>query len=333
MLKLAHIEHLWAFVVLAIIVLLFLLYLLSRVQKIKKIGNKLLVERLSLNYSLPRKIIKFLLVTVAISALIIAWANPLIGTKFEKVKREGIDVIFAIDVSKSMNAEDLAPNRILKAKQIVSKMIDEMSDDRVGLIVFAGNAYLQMPVTVDYSGAKMYLKNIDTEMVPKQGTAIGEAIKLALKSFDEQSEGYKTLVIISDGEDHEGDAEDMIALAQEQGVTIHTIGVGSSKGAPIPDGKNGEFKKDMNGNIVMSKMNEDMLKNLAKQGKGAYFNANEPQLTENLLLAFNGQEGRMIDEKVFTSYTNHFPLFLSIALVLLFIEFLVSESKSKLFGW
>lgn len=332
MLKLAHTDHLWALLLLAFLILLFAAYLISRVRKFKKIGNVDLVKRLSSNASLPRKIIKFSLYSIAFISLVIAWANPLIGTKYEKVKREGIDVMFAIDVSKSMNAQDVAPSRLLKAKQIVSNLIDKMSDDRIGLIVFAGNAYLQMPITVDYSGARMYLKTVNTEMVPKQGTAIGQAVNLAMKSFDEESEGYKTLVIISDGEDHDSDAIASIEEAVKQGITVHTIGVGSEQGGPIPENSQGEFKKDQDGNIVLSKMNEEMLRDLAKEGNGSYFNASEGNLSEELLLAFSGQEGRMIDEKVFTSYKNHFPIFLGIAFVLFFLEFNISESKSNIFG-
>ena len=276
---------------------------------------------------------KFILIAIAFVSLIIAWANPLLGTKYESVKREGIDVIFAIDVSKSMDAKDVIPSRMLKAKQLVSNTIDEMSNDRIGLIVFAGNAYLQMPVTVDYSGAKMYLKTINTNMAPKQGTAISEAINLAINSFDEEAEAYKTLVLISDGEDHDGDAEAMIAQAKEQGIIVHAIGVGSDQGAKIPIDNSGNFKTDDNGEFVTTKLNEEMLEELANLGVGQYFNASTPDLSEKLILALKGQESRLIDEKVFTSFKNHFPLFLSIALALLFIEFLIPERKSKRLPW
>ena len=332
MIKLAEHQYLWALSLLAFLILLFVVYLINRKSKLRQLGNQELLTRLSAQASSPRKVLKFLLFALGFAALVVAWANPLIGTKYEKVKREGIDVMFAIDVSRSMNAKDLVPSRMLKAKQIVSNLIDEMSNDRIGLIVFAGNAYLQMPITVDYSGAKMYLKTVNTDMVPKQGTAIGEAVKLALDSYDEESEGYKTLVIISDGEDHDGDALAMVNKAQEQGVTVHTIGVGSDQGAPIPDGASGNFKKDAEGEIVLSKLNEDMLIGLAKTGNGSYFNAKNTDASEELLYALSGQEGRLIDEKVFTSYKNQFPIFLGIAFVLLFLEFLIAERKSEFLG-
>lgn len=333
MIKLAHNEHLWAFLLLAIVLLLFVTALLVGKKQRTRWGNEIFLKLLSPEYSLGIKNFKFTLIFLAIASLVIAWANPLLGTKYESVKREGIDVIFAIDVSKSMNAQDIIPNRMQKAKQLVSNMIDEMSNDRIGLIVFAGNAYLQMPVTVDYSGAKMYLKTINTDMAPKQGTAIGDAVKLAINSFDEEAEAYKTLVIISDGEDHDGDAESLIAEAREQGITVHTIGVGSSQGAKIPIDNSGNFKKDENGELVTTKLNEEMLKELADLGGGQYFNASEANLSDQLILALKGQEARMIDEKVFTSFKNHFPLFLSIALVLLFIDLLIPERKSQRLPW
>lgn len=276
------------------------------------------------------KNLKFTLIFIAFASLVIAWANPLLGTKYESVKREGIDVIFAIDVSKSMEAQDIIPSRMLKAKQLVSNAINQMSNDRIGLIVFAGNAYLQMPVTVDYSGAKMYLKTINTSMAPKQGTAISEAVNLAVNSFDEEAEAFKTIIIISDGESHDGDAETAIKQAKEQGIIVHTIGVGSSQGAKIPIDNLGNFKKDNNGEIVTTQLNATMLKELANLGGGNYFNASSSNLNEQLILALNGQEARMIDEKVFTSFKNHFPAFLGIALLLLLIEFLIPERKIQL---
>jgi len=333
MLKLAHNGHLWAFLLLAFLLLIFSFSLLSRRKYLLLFGKKSLMKKLMPESSAGFKNFKFVLVAVAFASLVIAWANPLIGTKYESVKREGIDVIFAIDVSKSMNAQDVIPSRILKAKQVVSNTISQMSNDRIGLIVFAGNAYLQMPVTVDYSGAKMYLKTINTDMAPKQGTAISEAINLAINSFDEKAEAFKTLVIISDGEDHDGDAEAMIVQAKEQGIILHTIGVGSAQGAQIPIDNNGNFKTDENGAPVTTKLNETMLKELSDLGGGQYFNASTPDLSEKLILALKGQEARFIDEKVFASFKNHFPVFLSIALALLLIEMLIPERKSKRLPW
>ncbi len=333
MLKLAHHNHLWAFALLAILLLAFAFFLVRRKQLFKLIGVEDLVDKLSASSNLTRRYIKFSLMLLGFSALIIAWANPLLGSKFEKVKREGIDVIFAMDVSKSMNAQDIVPSRMLKAKQIVSTVIDQMSNDRIGLIVFAGNAYLQMPVTVDYSGAKMYLKTINTDMVPRQGTAISEAIELAINSYDKDTEGYKTLVILSDGEDHDGDAEALAKEAKELGITIHTIGVGTQQASKIPMDKQGNYKKDSSGNEVTTRLNEEMLKELAKLGGGQYLSAASTDVYDDLLVVLNGQGGRMIDEKVYTSFKNHFPIFLIIGFIALCTEFLIGERKLKWLSW
>lgn len=333
MLKLAHNSHLWALVLPVILLVIFVIFLWKRKQIIARIGKYHLVKKLIPSSNIARSKLKFTLIFFAFASLIIAWANPLLGTKFENVKREGIDVIFALDVSKSMNAQDIVPSRMLKAKQIVSNVVDQMSNDRIGLIVFAGNAYLQMPVTVDYSGAKMYLKTINTDMVPRQGTAVSEAIQLAMDSYDEESEGYKTLVILSDGEDHDGDAIELAKEAKKMGITIHTIGVGTLQAAKIPIDNKGNFKKDNEGNEVTTKLNETMLKEIANIGDGDYLNAASPDVYEDILVILNGQEGRMIDEKVYTSFKNHFPTFLLIGFIALILEFIISERKLKWLSW
>ena len=329
----AHSNHLWAMGLLLVLVIMFIIYLARRKAVINKLGKPILINKLSQSSNIQRHYVKAVLWFIAFFSLVIAWANPLLGTKFEKVKREGIDVIFAIDVSKSMNAEDITPSRMLKAKQIVSNVIDGMSNDRIGLIVFAGNAYLQMPVTVDYSGARMYLKTINTDMVPRQGTAISEAIDLALKSFDAESQGFKTLVVLSDGESHDGDAEAMAERAREEGVVIHTIGVGTEQATRIPIDKQGNYKKDNQGEFVTTKLNEEMLQQIAEIGGGKYLNAASPDIYEDILLVLSAQEGRMIDEKVYTSFKNHFPIFLIIALVALLLEFLIRERKLNWLNW
>jgi len=332
MVKLAHNIHLWAFLLLAILVIVYAISLIYRAKLFTTIGKKQLIDKLTQNTSSTQKNIKFIIVLFALAFLIIAWANPLIGTKYEKVKREGVDIIFAIDVSKSMDAQDVAPSRMLKAQQLVNNIINKMTNHRVGLIVFAGKAYLQMPVTVDYSSSKMYLRTINTDMVPTQGTSIGEAVDLALKSFDQESDGYKTLIVISDGEEHDGNAEKMIDVAKKQGVKVFTVGVGSPEGGPIPIDNKGNFKKDSNGEIVQTKLNENMMSNLAKIGGGQYFNASQRNIDESIINAINQQEKRKIDEKVFTNFKNQFPLFLTIALILLFLDFIISERKIQLFN-
>lgn len=273
--------------------------------------------------------LKFGFIVVAFVLLVVGLANPKIGTKFETVKREGVDVMIAIDVSRSMNAKDIQPNRMLKARQFVSNLIGKMANDRIGLIVFAGNAYLQMPLTIDYSATKMFLKQVDTDLVPTQGTAIGDAIELAEKSYPKEQKNQKVLLIISDGENHEGDAEVAIAMAKKNGVKIITIGVGTEKGGPIPIGKNGQFKKDVDGNIIITKLNADMLKDLADDANGSYYNISEEKVTARIIDELGSLDGKVFEEKVITDYKQHFQLFLFIGLLVLIVEFMLSFRKSK----
>lgn len=304
-----------------------MLYLLKRKSVFDKLGKESLLYRLMPAFSKQSHLVKFILVAVAFVVLVIGWANPQIGTKYETIQREGVDVIVALDVSKSMLAKDVAPERLAKSKQFISNLIDRMAKDRVGLIVFAGNAYLQMPLTVDYSAGKMYLKNISTDMMPTQGTAIADAVNLAVRSFQQDEEKHKVLIIISDGEDHEGDADRAIADAVKQGVVVYTIGVGSDKGAPIPINNRGDFKKDNDGNIVLTKLNEKMLIEMAQAGKGKYFNIETPNLADKVTDEISAMEGKFIDEKVITDYKSQFPVFLSIAFVLLLLEWLIPYRK------
>lgn len=327
MLKFAHTYHFWALLLGGFLAIAAALYFINRKQKLRNAGNIALLERLMPATSSANKTIKIIIALIALVALTVAWANPLIGTKYEKVERNGADIMFAIDVSTSMNAKDIVPSRMLKAKQLISNLISSMSNDRIGLIVFAGNAYLQMPITVDYSGAEMYLKNVNTQMVPKQGTNIAEAIRLAINSFDEGNDKYRVLFIISDGEDHDSEALAMVKKARELGIIINTVGVGTDKPTTIPIDDKGNLKKDFDGNIVETQLNEDMLKELASEGGGKYFSAASLKINEQLLDNLSLQDKRKIDEKVFTSFKNHFPLFLGIAFILLLIEWLLPERK------
>lgn len=331
MLQWANEKHLWALLISLILIAAFIYQEIWRKNGLITWGKSNLLKAMMPSYSPFKKKLRFILPLIGFMSLVIAWANPLVGTKYETVKRKGIDVIFAIDISKSMEAEDVVPNRIRKAKQIISNTIDVMSNDRIGIIVFAGNAYLQMPVTVDYSGALMYLKTINTNMTAKQGTAIADAIDLAMQSFDDESEGFKTLVILSDGEDHDGNAISAAKLAAENGITIHTIGVGSDQAVPIPIDNKGSYKTS-NGEIIKTQLNEEMLKDLAIAGKGKYLQADEVTISEQLNDLLNLKEGREIEEKVITSYKNQFPWFLGIAFVLLFIDLLIKEKKWSWFS-
>lgn len=330
MLQFEHIEYwnlLWLLIPLTA---LFVWYILWKKKAVKLFAKETsLFSKLAVGQSNFKQYLKFFLVIFAFVALVVALVNPKIGTKFETVKREGVDVMIAVDVSKSMNATDVQPSRMLKARQFVSNLINEMSNDRIGLIVFAGNAYLQMPLTVDYSATKMFLKQINTDLVPTQGTAIGDAVELAERSYPKEQKNQKVLLVISDGENHEGNADDAIAEAKKNGIKVITIGVGTAKGGPIPIGNNGEFKKDSEGNIVVTKLNEDMLKDLAKEANGSYYHIDNSNITDQIIDELGSLDGKVFEEKVITDYKQHFQLFLLIAFVFLLIDFLISFRKSK----
>lgn len=330
MLKFEHIEYLHALWVLIPFIAFFVLYIFYRKKKQQAFATQTLFKRLAPFNASSKIYTKFSLYVLAYISLCVGLANPQIGTKFETVKREGVDVMIALDVSKSMDAKDTQPSRMQKARQFVSNLINKMSNDRIGLIVFAGNAYLQMPLTIDYSAAKMYLKQVNTDLIPNQGTAIGAAVNIAQKSYPENGDNQKVMLVISDGENHEGDAEKAIEEAKKNGIKVITIGVGTAEGAPIPLGRKGQFKKDNEGNIVTTKLNEEMLKNLANEANGTYYNIANNDAMSDIVASLGSLDGKVFEEKVITDYKDHFQIFLLIAILLLLIEFVISYKKSKI---
>ncbi len=330
MLKFEHIEYLHALWVLIPFIAFFVLYIFYRKKKQQAFATQTLFKRLAPFNASSKIYTKFSLYVLAYISLCVGLANPQIGTKFETVKREGVDVMIALDVSKSMDAKDTQPSRMQKARQFVSNLINKMSNDRIGLIVFAGNAYLQMPLTIDYSAAKMYLKQVNTDLIPNQGTAIGAAVNIAQKSYPENGDNQKVMLVISDGENHEGDAEKAIEEAKKNGIKVITIGVGTTEGAPIPLGRKGQFKKDNEGNIVTTKLNEEMLKNLANEANGTYYNIANNDAMSDIVASLGALDGKVFEEKVITDYKDHFQIFLLIAILLLLIEFVISYKKSKI---
>lgn len=330
--KFEHTKFLYGMLALLPLIALFIFYVVWRSSAFKKLGDNTLIQQLAPDRPHYKFIFKFLLLFLAFASLIIAIANPQIGTKFEKVKRSGVEIIIALDVSKSMMAEDLKPNRLERSKQFIARFIEKLQNDRIGLIVFAGKAYLQMPVTIDYSAAKLFLRNINTDMVSSQGTAIADAIELSQKSFDSKEKKYKVLVIISDGENHEGNVLEAVEAANEEGIRVYTIGVGSPKGAPIPQYKNGEqtdFKRDENGNIVLTKLNETALQQLAVQGDGKYYKLSSgSEEIENIIAEISGMEKKNLEEKMFTDYEDQFQYFILLAILFLVAEYFISDKKS-----
>lgn len=327
-----HPEHLYALIAIPFLVILFISLRRKRRKQLALIGDELLVARLMAETSTRKPVLRFTLFIIGITALILAWADPQIGSRLEEVKREGVDVIIALDVSNSMRAEDLQPNRLERAKQIISRLIDKLENDRIGMIVFAGQAYVQLPITTDYAAAKLFLSTIETNMVPTQGTAIGAAIDLALKSYTGNDNKHKSLIIITDGENHEDDAIESAREAAAQGVVIHTIGMGSPDGTPIPVGRgNGtaDFLKDNEGNTVVTRLDEITLQKIAAEARGTYIHSTASDDGLNTILNQIGKmEKKTFGTKQYTDYEDRFQYFLAIALLCLLAESMIGERKS-----
>lgn len=329
MFRFAHPQFLYLLLAAVPALLFFFWFLFWRSRAIKKFGYTALVMQLIPDYSSGKQVAKFLLLLFAYCFIVLGFANPQIGTKTEKVKRQGIDVIIAVDVSNSMMSEDVKPSRLERAKNFISNFIDNLSNDRLGMIVFAGKAYLQMPLTTDYSAARLYLRTINTSLVPSQGTNLAEAIQLADQSFMRGDSTHKALIIITDGEDNEGGVDDAVMQAVRNGVKVFTIGVGSENGAPIPIG--GDFKRDEDGNIVLSKLNEDMLRDVANNGKGKFYmlGSGDDEI-DAILKELKGISTKELEETVFTDFDDQFQWCLAIAAVLLLIEWWISERRFRL---
>ena len=290
--------------------------------------------KLSDNRSKRKEGIKLISLLLILSALILALVNPLVGSKLKTVKREGVDIVFAIDVSKSMLAEDVLPNRMEKAKKIVSETIGELVSDRVGLVVYAGNAYPQLPLTTDYSSARLFLKNVDSDLVPRQGTDVGSAIELALDYFQNVSEKKnQCIIVLSDGEDHEEGSIAAAEKAAEKGIIVHTIGLGTLGGGPIPIKKNGQvvsYKKDRKDQVVITKMDAQVMQKMAALGNGSFIDGS---ITEKVVEEIKNQLTKMekseSETEQFADYEDQFQWFLGIAVILLFLDMLISDSKTK----
>lgn len=333
MFRFGNVEILYALVVIPVLILLFLLAGYLKKKALRKFGEITVISQLMPLVSKTRPVVKFIFLIIALSSIIFALADPQFGSKLETVERKGVELIIALDVSNSMLSEDIKPNRLERAKRSISKMIDQLHNDKIGLIVFAGDAYMQVPVTTDYSAVKMFLSTIDTDIVPRQGTAVGSAINLALNSFDSESELEKALIIISDGEDHEGNAIDAAKTAEKEGVLIHTIGIASREGGPIPlresDGEV-EYQKDQEGNTVISKLDQTMLKKIAATGNGTYVRASNSRTGLNKIYDEIGEmTQKEIESKQYTDYEHRFQYLLGLALFFLFLDLLILERKSR----
>ena len=329
-------EKIWFWLLLIIPVILVMYGLLVFWQKRtqKKFANPSLLRKLSPNSSIFKGVLKVIVFCLALSLLVIALVNPKMGTKLETVKREGVDVVFAIDVSKSMLAEDIAPNRIEKSKQLVTQIINNLGSDRVGIIAYAGSAYPQLPITTDYSSAKLFLSQMNTNMLSSQGTAIREAIELAKTYYNDEEQTNRVLFIISDGEDHVGEASDIAEQANEEGIRIFTIGVGNTAGGPIPLKRNSivqSYKKDQNGETVITRLDEEILKEIASEAKGEYiYGSNTAEVIEKVQGILNGMDKTEFEAKQFADFKDQFQWFIAGGLLLLFLDIFLLDRKT---GW
>ena len=317
MLKYEHIEYLNLLLGIPLLILAILLYSKWKKNALARFGDSELMNKLMHSFSKTRAKIKNTITVLIFIFLIIGISNPQIGTKMEEVKREGVDLMIAIDLSNSMMAEDIKPNRLERAKQAISKLIDNLGGDRIGLIVFAGEAYVQLPITTDYSAAKLFLSTVNTNIIATQGTEIAKAIDLSIKSFDIENGQNKAIIIITDGENHDEQAIESAKKASEIGVLVHTLGMGLRKGGPIPIynqyGTQIEYRKDKEGKTIISKLNENLLTQIANAGEGTYVRANNSKSGLSKLFAeINKMEKKEIGTVVFTEHKDRFQLFISI---------------------
>ena len=329
MFRFQHIEYLWALLLIPLVVVLYIVYLRWRRARLRKLGDPALTRNLLAGRINGRSTTKFVLITVALLCSILGLANLQQGAQTEKAQRKGVDVFFALDVSKSMLAKDVQPDRLTRAKQLIGRMMDKMTNDRVGLVVFAGKAYLQVPLTIDYSAARMLLESVNPDMIPTQGTVLSEAITLAGQSFSEKEKKYKTIVLISDGEDHDEQALKAAKEAAEQGAIVHAIGIGSPQGAVIIDPATGEQKLDENGQPVITKLNEEELKSLAAATGGTYtLLTNTNKTADDLIDVIDQMEGKNYGSVLFTDYISYFQYFIAAALLLLIAEWLLPAATT-----
>ncbi|MGE5393224.1 MAG: vWA domain-containing protein [Candidatus Saccharibacteria bacterium] len=332
MFRFANPEYLYALLLIPALMIFFLYSRIKRRKAMAKFGQREILSVLMPDASKARPVLKYFLLLLALTSIIIGIARPQFGSQLKNVKREGIEIMIALDVSNSMMAEDIEPNRLERSKRAISQLVDKLSDDKIGLIVFAGEAYTQLPITSDYVSAKLFLNSISTQIVPTQGTAIGAAIDLAAKSFTPQFVGNKVIIVITDGENHEDDALGAAARAAEEGIVVHTIGLGSPKGALIPDYSNGQkgYKKDSKGNTIVTKLDEQMLQKIAQAGKGMYIRANNTQMGLNALFnEVNKMEKTELESQVYADYDEKFQYFIGFGLFLILLDFIVLERKNK----
>lgn len=332
MFRFAHPDFLYLLFLLPALVAFYVYAMIVKKKAIKKYGNPTLLAELMPEVSTKRQHLKFWLLFGAITMVIFIIAGPQFGSKLETVKRQGVEIMVCLDVSNSMLAEDVSPNRLDKAKQMLSRLTDGFTNDKVGLIVFAGDAFTQLPITSDYISAKMFLSSINPSMVSTQGTAIGAAINLAARSFTPDETTDKAIILITDGENHEDDAIGAAKAVAEKGIHVNIVGMGDPKGSPIPIQGSNNYMKDKDGNVVITKLNEQMGQEIAAAGNGMYVRADN---TNSALKALQKEIEKMnkteLDSKVYSEYDEQFQIFAWIALFLLIADFMTLDRKNRIF--
>lgn len=330
--RFANPDYLYLLLLLPVAVLLFIIELIRKNKALNSLGDKKLIGKLVPELSRVRTLIKFSLQVIVILSVIIMLARPQFGSKIEDIKKQGVEVIIALDVSNSMLAEDIQPDRLTRAKQAIYRLVDDLDNDKIGLIVFAGDAYTQIPVTTDYVSAKMFLSTINPNMVPKQGTAIGAAINLGVRSFSPGEGKSKAMIIITDGENHEDNPILAAEEASKAGIVIHTIGIGSTEGVPIQVSINGkkDYLKDAEGNTVITKLDEDILKKIAIAANGNYVRASNSNIgLDEIFSEIKKMKKQDLESSVYTEYNDQFQIFAVIAIFLLLADFLIMERKNR----
>jgi Ca-activated chloride channel family protein len=323
---------LYLFLLIPVLILIYIVNEIRKQRSLKRLGDINLISKLIPEASRIRPAIKFGLQLIAFSFGIIILARPQFGSKLEEVKKEGVEVIIALDVSNSMLAEDIQPDRLTRAKQAISRLVDNLDNDKIGLIVFAGDAYTQIPLTTDYVSAKMFLSTISPNMVSKQGTSIGAAIVLGIRSFTPGEGRSKAMIIITDGENHEDNPVSSAEEASEAGIVIHTIGIGSTEGVPVPVMVNNkkEYLKDMEGNTVITKLDEEILKKIAVSTDGNYVRASNSNIgLDEIYSEIKSMKKQELESTVYTEYNDQFQVFAALALCILLVEFLIMDRKNR----
>lgn len=332
MFRLAHTEYLWGLLIIPICLLVYLAYRMWRARSLERLADASLAGGLIPERSTRKPFLRFLFTAISLLCLVLALTGPQIGSRMEETKREGVDLMICLDISNSMLAEDLSPNRLERAKRAVEKLIDRLRSDRIGIVVFAGKAFVQLPMTTDYAAAKLFLKTVNTETIALQGTAIGSALELALESFNYENPTGKAIIVISDGENHEDNAIQVARQAAELDVIVHTIGMGSENGSPIPIYRGSRsigFRKDRSGNTVVTKLNADMLASVAEAGNGQFVRAtNADAGLDYIFDEIETMEKTEFGSKIYTDYENRFQYLVAVALLFLLFELMLLDRKN-----